>query len=124
MPLFVYLLVVLLAARAASGQAPLRPTSEAGGDAHADARRPNLVVVLLDDQHFDVLGAAGTPHLRTTTLDRPAREGVYFRQAAGLVSRCAPSRAVLYTFARDAEGYVAGVAVRRGGADRLARRLR
>jgi len=59
--------------------------------------RPNLVVVLSDDQRWDALGAAGNPAVITPVMDGMARDGVYFRQATVSVSQCHPIRASLLT---------------------------
>lgn len=59
--------------------------------------RPNLVVVLSDDQRWDALGAAGNPAILTPVMDHLARDGVYFRQATVSVSQCHPVRASLLT---------------------------
>lgn len=78
------------------GQRPARdarPRSSSG----AVPSRPNLVVVLSDDQRWDALGAAGNPAVVTPVMDRMAREGVYFRQATTSVSQCHPVRASLLT---------------------------
>jgi N-acetylglucosamine-6-sulfatase len=57
------------------------------------AERPNVVVILTDDQRWDALGIAGHPHLKTPWIDRLAREGVFFEQAFCTTSLCSPSRA-------------------------------
>jgi arylsulfatase A-like enzyme len=66
-------------------------------------RRPNVLVILTDDQRWDALGVvqqeqgreALFPWLATPNLDRLAREGVRFRQAFVTTSLCSPSRASL-----------------------------
>ncbi|HYU31622.1 MAG TPA: sulfatase-like hydrolase/transferase [Thermoanaerobaculia bacterium] len=63
----------------------------------APAPRPNIVVVLSDDQRWDALGAAGNPSIVTPVMDGMARDGVYFRQATVSVSQCHPIRASLLT---------------------------
>ncbi len=68
-----------------------------GADGAATSRpdRPNVVVILTDDQRWDCLGAADTPYLgiRTPNLDRLAAEGARFRNAFVTTSLCSPSRA-------------------------------
>ena len=63
-----------------------------GGPAPA-ARRPNILVILLDDLRWNALGYAGHPHVRTPAIDRLAHEGVQFRNAFCTTSLCSPSRA-------------------------------
>lgn len=59
-------------------------------------RRPNIVLILTDDQGWPELGVHGNPVLETPNLDRLAREGVRFsRFYASPV--CTPTRAALMT---------------------------
>ena len=59
----------------------------------AEDERPNVLVILTDDQRWDALGAAGHPHLKTPHIDRLAKDGVHFRNAFCTTSLCSPSRA-------------------------------
>lgn len=61
------------------------------------AQRPNLIVVLTDDQRFDALGANGNPLIHTPHLDRLAQQGVRFTDAHVVMSLCSPSRAAILT---------------------------
>lgn len=63
----------------------------------ADAPRPNLVVLLVDDMRFDDFGAAGNPVVQTPNIDRLAAEGARFTQAFATTPLCSPSRASLLT---------------------------
>ena len=45
-------------------------------DDAADARRPNVLMILTDQQRWDGLGAAGNRVIRTPNMDRLAAEGV------------------------------------------------
>jgi arylsulfatase A-like enzyme len=65
--------------------------------ASAGAARPNIVVVITDDQRWDMVGAAGNHGVETPSIDRLAREGVYFRQATAYSPQCIRSRASLLT---------------------------
>ena len=58
-------------------------------------RRPNILVILLDDLRWDTLGYAGHPHVKTPQIDRIANEGVNFKNAFCTTSLCSPSRASL-----------------------------
>jgi arylsulfatase A-like enzyme len=61
--------------------------------------RPNILLMLADDQRADTIAAWGNPHIRTPNLDRLARRGTSFRgnycfgSNSGAV--CVPSRAML-----------------------------
>ncbi|HEY3321506.1 MAG TPA: sulfatase [Planctomycetota bacterium] len=61
----------------------------------ADAKRPNVVFILTDDQRWDALGCAKHPLLKikTPNLDRLAKEGAIFRNMFVTTSLCSPSRA-------------------------------
>jgi arylsulfatase A-like enzyme len=61
------------------------------------ADKPNIVVMMTDDQRFDYLSCAGHPFLKTPNMDRIAREGVRFTNMFVTNSLCAPSRATLMT---------------------------
>jgi arylsulfatase A-like enzyme len=61
--------------------------------------RPNILLLLADDQRADTIGAWGNPHIRMPNLDHLARRGTSFRgnycfgSNSGAV--CVPSRAML-----------------------------
>lgn len=57
--------------------------------------RPNIVLVVSDDQDYEHLGFLGNPRVHTPTLDTLAREGVLFPVAHVPMSRCRPSLAAL-----------------------------
>jgi arylsulfatase A-like enzyme len=61
--------------------------------------RPNILLIVTDDQRADALGAYANPYIRTPTLDRLAQRGFSFREAHIMGSHqgavCAPSRAML-----------------------------
>ena len=60
-------------------------------------RRPNIVVVLVDDLRWDDIGCAGHPFVRTPNIDRLANEGARFRNAFCTTPLCSPVRASLLT---------------------------
>ena len=62
-----------------------------------DARRPNFVVILVDDLRWDDIGVAGPPFSQTPAIDRLAREGTRFRNAFATTPLCSPSRAAILT---------------------------
>jgi arylsulfatase A-like enzyme len=59
--------------------------------------RPNILVILSDDQSWLHLGAAGDSLVQTPSIDRLAREGVLFTHAFAASPSCSPSRAALLT---------------------------
>lgn len=75
--------------------------------------KPNIVFILSDDHHFQCIGAAGNPHIRTPNLDKLAAEGLLFRNALISTAQCAPSRGILlsgresYQTGLDSNGHIA-----------------
>lgn len=67
----------------------------------AQARRPNLLLVVTDDQRFDQMGCAGHPTLETPVMDRLAANGVRFTNAFVTTAICAASRASILTGRRE-----------------------
>lgn len=65
------------------------------------AERPNLIVLLTDDQRADAVAALGNPHIITPHMDRLVREGFAFRNAYCMGSMqpavCLPSRTMLHS---------------------------
>ena len=59
------------------------------------AQRPNVLVIITDDQRWDALGCLGHPLLKTPNLDRLATEGARFANAFVTTSLCSPSRATM-----------------------------
>ena len=57
------------------------------------AVRPNVVLIITDDQRWDTLSCAGSPHLKTPNIDRLANEGARFKNAFCTTALCSPSRA-------------------------------
>jgi arylsulfatase A-like enzyme len=88
----------LKAAGAGAGLAALArlaPAAEAG----AAGKRPNVIVLLTDDQRGDTIAALGNPHIQTPNLDALVKRGFTFRQAycqggySGAV--CLPARQMI-----------------------------
>jgi arylsulfatase A-like enzyme len=56
------------------------------------AERPNVVVILTDDQGYADAGCYGSPNIRTPNLDRMAAEGIRFTSFYAPANICTPSR--------------------------------
>ena len=79
---------------------PRAGRSAAGGPRHqhnGTVRRPNVLLITLDQFRADCLGSAGHPVVRTPTLDRLAADGVSFTHHFSNCAPCAPGRASLLT---------------------------
>ena len=63
------------------------------------SRRPNILLILSDQQRLDTVGAYGLPPgiCRTPHIDGLARRGVRFDQAFTPTAICSPARASLFT---------------------------
>lgn len=59
--------------------------------------RPNILVLMTDQQRFDALGAAGNGHIHTPALDRLAADGARFASCYVQNPICSPSRASFAT---------------------------
>jgi len=73
--------------------AGVEPEGQTPASSTTRQRRPNVVLILTDDQRADALGCAGHPHLKTPHIDRLAAEGFHFSRAFCTTSLCSPSRA-------------------------------
>ncbi len=63
----------------------------------SDARRPNIVFILADDQGAWALGSAGNPEVQTPNLDRIASAGIRFDNFFCASPVCSPARASILT---------------------------
>jgi N-acetylgalactosamine-6-sulfatase len=66
-------------------------------ESHAEAPRPNILLLVADDLGFGDLACYGHPRIQTPWLDRLAAEGTRFRQFYVSHSVCSPSRSTLLT---------------------------
>jgi arylsulfatase A-like enzyme len=59
--------------------------------------RPNLILILTDDQRQDTLGCTGNAIVKTPHIDKLAAEGTLFTQATVTSAICTPSRASFFS---------------------------
>ena len=83
----VLLLVVLLACSQPSAPETAAP----------DTTRPNVVLVLADDQGWGETGYNGHPYLETPTLDEAAAGGLLFERFYAAAPNCSPTRTSILT---------------------------
>ncbi len=62
-----------------------------------ESLKPNVIVILTDDQGWADLGCYGSEDLYTPNMDKLAKEGVRFTQFYAAASVCSPSRASMLT---------------------------
>ena len=84
--------------------------SATGPDGNAPrAERPNIILIVTDDQRWDALGCAHNPVIHTPNMDRLAEGGVRFANAFATTPICAASRASILTGLWErAHGYTFG----------------
>lgn len=61
------------------------------------SRPPNIIVIVTDDQRWDMLGCAGNRIIQTPNMDSIANKGVRFTHAFATTPICAASRASILT---------------------------
>ena len=64
---------------------------------HHQPRRPNLLLIVSDDQRYDTIAALGNPHIHTPTLDGLVRQGFAFERHFCTTPICTPARAEILT---------------------------
>ncbi len=67
------------------------------GASDSSKTRPNLLLIMTDQQRFDALSMAGNTFLKTPNMDRIAKEGVYFKLCYSQCPVCGPARTSLMT---------------------------
>ena len=67
------------------------------GAAQTTGERPNVIMLLIDDQRWDSLGCMGNPIVRTPHIDKLAARGVTFNNHFVTTSICMTSRATFFT---------------------------
>lgn len=60
-------------------------------------KKPNILLILVDDLRFDEFGAGGHPYMKTPHIDRIAHEGALFERAFHTTPICSPNRASILT---------------------------
>ena len=57
-----------------------------------EINKPNVILILTDDQGYGDMGVAGHPCMMTPNIDRLAQEGTLFKQFYVNATVCAPTR--------------------------------
>jgi uncharacterized sulfatase len=84
-----------LRTRRAMGAA--RPAAAPTAVAGTAARKPNILLIIADDQTWCVNACYGHPDARTPHIDRLAAQGMRFTHCFTATAMCAPTRQQLYT---------------------------
>src|SRR4051794_24487721 len=81
--------------------AALPPSIPGGETRNAPRNRPNILLIVSDDQRWDTIAALGNPEVQTPNLDRLVVRGFHFSNAYCMGSMtgavCLPSRTMLIT---------------------------
>jgi choline-sulfatase len=72
-------------------------TSESFAEDDRLGRRPNVLVIITDQQSAGMMSCAGNQWLKTPNMDRLAAEGVRFDKAYSANPVCVPSRFVMFS---------------------------
>jgi len=72
-----------------------QPPEVAGRRAQQAGRKPNVVLIIMDDLGYGDIGSYGVTDAKTPHLDRLAREGVRLTDAYANGANCTPTRAAL-----------------------------
>ena len=63
----------------------------------SEARRPNIIYLMTDDQRADTLGCMGNQIFHTPNIDRMASQGALFKNAFVTTAICMTNRACVFT---------------------------
>ena len=73
------------------------PTPGVRGQANPNTPRPNIILVMADDQGWGDTSFNGHPTLKTPALDQMASEGLRFDRFYAAAAVCSPTRASVLT---------------------------
>ena len=61
------------------------------------SEKPNIILIITDQQRYDTISALGFDHCITPNLDKLVENGTTFEQCHVTAASCAPARASLFT---------------------------
>ena len=67
------------------------------GQVYSQSDRPNIILIVTDDQRWDAIGHAGNEIIRTPHMDSMAEQSIYYHNAFVTTPICAASRASILT---------------------------
>ena len=81
----------------AQSRALAQSVQGSGAEATAVNRPPNILLIITDQQHANMMSCAENKNLKTPAMDRLAREGIRFANAYVTNPVCVPSRISMAT---------------------------
>ena len=91
-------LALVLAAMPLDADEPAAPAARVGGDRdQAAPKRPNIVLILVDDLGWADVGCFGSRYYETPHIDRLASQGMRFTDGYAACPVCSPTRASIMT---------------------------
>ena len=78
-----------------SSNAPTEKTGHAGSNNDPD--RPDIILIMTDQQRFDTINALGAKHVDTPNIDELVERGVTFNNCHITAPSCVPCRASLFS---------------------------
>ena len=86
-------------ARPAGPGAPAEPAVAVAPAAEQEPkpRKPNVLLILVDDLGYADLGCYGSKDIRTPNIDKLAKDGVRLTDSYAAAAICSPTRAALIT---------------------------
>ncbi|MHC4754374.1 MAG: sulfatase family protein [Planctomycetota bacterium] len=76
----------------------------------SQCKKPNILFIMTDQQHSEMMSCAGNPYLKTPAMDNLAAAGIRFEQAYATNPVCVPSR-----FSLQTGQYPSAIGVRHNG---------
>ena len=80
----------------------------------AESSKPNILLVITDQQHIDTIGAEGCPYVKTPAMDRLKNRGLSFSLSYTANPVCSPARSAIFTGRTPSETgvYINGLPIR------------
>ena len=71
-----------------------------------NSKKPNIILIMTDQQRYDTIAALGYPWMITPNLDRLAKEGAVLTQNFCAAPSCVPARCSFFTGQYPHAGHV------------------
>ncbi|MCD6354936.1 MAG: sulfatase-like hydrolase/transferase, partial [Prolixibacteraceae bacterium] len=77
-------------------------------------KKPNILLIITDQQHIDTISALGCPYIDTPAMDKIAKSGTSFKESYSPNPVCSPARSSIFTGRMPSEAgvYTNGKSIR------------